>query len=172
MILLSKGVMFVVDNYDKLIKFEMPNGKNIDILDNVGEILKKNIQHLGLSEAGGVLIGYTHKSLGSVVIEEATEPQIEDSRSILGFFRKSNHHLKTVKVAKRRNSGYMGNWHTHPCDYPEPSFTDISSWKESLDKESSSCDYLFFIIIGLKGYRIWVGNTLTKNIIEIFQTKR
>lgn len=164
--------MFVVNNYEKLIKFKMPNGKNIDILDNVGQIFKKNIQYYGFPEAGGVLIGYTHSSLGSVVIEEATEPQLDDSRTFLGFFRKSFHHLKAVKEAKIKNSGYMGNWHTHPCNYPEPSSTDIKSWKESLDKESSSCGYLFFIIIGLKGYRIWAGNVLTKNIVEIFQMER
>lgn len=164
--------MLVVNNFDKLIKFKMPNGKNIDILDNIGEILKKNIQCSGLSESGGILIGYTHISLGSVVIEEITEPQTDDKRSLLGFFRKSNHHLKAVKIAKKRNSGYMGNWHTHPSNYPIPSPTDISSWKNSLNEESSSCNYLFFIILGLKGYRIWAGNTLTKEITEIFEIRK
>lgn len=157
----------MVDNFEKLIKLKMPNEKMIDILDNVGLVLKKNIQAIGFSEAGGVLIGYTHKTFGSVVIEEITEPQKDDKRTLLGFLRKSNHHLKAVKVAKRRNSGYMGNWHTHPSDYPIPSQTDISSWKDSLYQESSSCDYLFFIIVGRKGYRIWAGNIITKEIKEI-----
>jgi len=159
----------VINKFEKLVKFKMPNGKAIDILDNVGLILKKYRQVPGLQEAGGVLIGYTHKTLESVVIEEITEPQKEDNRSFLGFFRQSNHHVKAVKIAKRRKSGYMGNWHTHPCDFPNPSSTDLDSWRDSLNMESSSCDYLFFIIVGRKGYRVWAGNTLTKEIHEIFE---
>ncbi len=161
----------VINDFEKLIKLKMLNGKYIDILDVVGNIFKKYQQFDNLPEAGGILIGYMHRIYKSVIIEKATEPQKDDKRTFLGFFRKSKHHIDAVKQAKKNNSGYIGNWHTHPCDIPSPSSTDYSSWKESLNKESSTCGSLFFIIVGRKGYRVWEGNIRTKEIKEIFLVK-
>ncbi len=162
-----KGVVVVVTSFDKLVKFKLPNGKNVDFLDNIGLVLKNNIQYDGMNESGGVLIGYTHRSLGSVVIEEITEPQINDKKGLLSFFRISNHHVEAVNKTKKRNSGYMGNWHTHPFDYPEPSNTDLASWQDSLIKEKTSCNYIFFVIVGRKGYRVWVGDIKNRILSEV-----
>ena len=159
----------VINNFEQLIKLKMQNNKYLDILDDVGGRFKKHQQTGNLEEAGGILIGYVHRIYKSVVIEKATEPQKEDKRTFLGFLRKSKYHIEAVKIAKRTNSGYIGNWHTHPCDVPNPSITDYSSWKKSLDKESSTCGSLFFIIVGRNGYRVWEGNIKTKEIIENFE---
>ncbi len=156
----------MINKFEKLVKIRMPNGKIVDILDDVGMILKEHIQKDISAEAGGVLIGYTHKTKENVVIEEITKPQEDDERTFLGFFRKSNNHLKTVKQAKLRKSGYLGNWHSHPSDYPEPSSTDFYSWKDSLKTEKTSCGYIFFIILGKQGYRIWIGDPNTGEIKE------
>lgn len=66
----------------------------------------------------------------------------------------------------------MGVWHTHPQDVPSPSSIDWEDWKDSLKKEKSGCEYIFFIIVGIKEWRIWVGDLQKGIISEIFECEK
>lgn len=81
-------------------------------------------------EAGGILLGHVRGPHLEII--EATEPTFWDRRFRFLFERKTYHHHS---IAKRRwlESGgtirYVGEWHTHPEDYPRPSLTDIQEWQ-------------------------------------------
>ena len=71
-----------------------------------------------------------------------------------------------------KKSYYMGVWHTHPEDIPEPSSTDWNDWRSSMNNEKSGCGYLIFLIAGRKQFRIWVGDIETREIVEINECKK
>ena len=66
----------------------------------------------------------------------------------------------------------MGVWHTHPQIIPEPSYVDWNDWYATLDIDQTACDFVFFIIAGIKGARVWVGDFKSKQIIEIFECQK
>jgi integrative and conjugative element protein (TIGR02256 family) len=61
----------------------------------------------------------------------------------------------------------MGVWHTHPQDIPMPSSIDWEDWKQTLDVDKTGSEYIFFIIAGTVGTRVWVGNKNENSITEI-----
>lgn len=63
----------------------------------------------------------------------------------------------------------MGVWHTHPQQIPVPSDIDWADWKDSLKEEKSGCEYIFFVIIGIKEWRVWIGDIKNGTICEIFE---
>ncbi|MEO1254710.1 MAG: Mov34/MPN/PAD-1 family protein, partial [Bacteroidota bacterium] len=75
-------------------------------------------------------------------------------------------------VLERWNSSgytthYLGEWHSHPQDYPEPSDKDIASWKEKLITAIYSSRYLYFIIVGIKETRVWEGDRRSLKIKKL-----
>lgn len=66
----------------------------------------------------------------------------------------------------------MGVWHTHPQMIPEPSSIDWNDWYDTLEVDWTACKYIFFIIVGMKEMRVWVGDFARKEIIEIFECEK
>lgn len=66
----------------------------------------------------------------------------------------------------------MGVWHTHPQTIPEPSSIDWEDWNETLKVDRTACEYVFFIIAGTEGARVWVGDFKIKKIFEIFECQK
>ncbi|HIF9442350.1 TPA: Mov34/MPN/PAD-1 family protein [Photobacterium damselae] len=84
-------------------------------------------------EAGGVLIGERRGE--NLVVQEVTTPSIEDISSRTCFIRKFSHHQSAIVNANFFSGGtsnYLGEWHTHPQDYPYPSNVDFQNWKLNL----------------------------------------
>ena len=69
-------------------------------------------------------------------------------------------------------SYYMGVWHTHPQRIPEPSEVDWNDWYQTLREDKTGCNYIFFIIAGTHEARVWVGNFITMEILEIFECQK
>jgi len=87
-------------------------------------------------EAGGILIGsYRNRHIHVV---KATTPGIRDTRSRYGFHRRSLKHQTIALSAWLGSSStltFIGEWHTHPEDYPAPSRIDIDEWKKHAQKQ-------------------------------------
>ena len=66
----------------------------------------------------------------------------------------------------------MGVWHTHPQTIPSPSPIDWEDWKDTLMVDKTSCEYIFFLVAGTEGVRLWVGDFKTKHITEIFECEK
>ena len=82
-------------------------------------------------EAGGLLLGTVHGT--HIAVVEATTPTKWDRRLRYFFERMSLGH-SAIAQARWTDSGgmvrYVGEWHTHPQDYPYPSGTDRTEWNK------------------------------------------
>jgi integrative and conjugative element protein (TIGR02256 family) len=81
-------------------------------------------------ESGGLLLGTVHGE--HLIIEQATTPTAWDLRLRTFFHRSAIGHAKLAFDRWRASHGtvrYLGEWHTHPEDYPTPSGLDRSEWR-------------------------------------------
>lgn len=111
-------------------------------------------------EAGGVLLGRHIVRSQDIVIDRVTEPLPGDRCGRLRFLRAAKPHQREIDLAWRQTRGtcnYLGEWHTHPERYPQPSDYDYDEWKRKLSQDIYDSDYLFFVIVGMRMLRVWEG---------------
>jgi integrative and conjugative element protein (TIGR02256 family) len=157
----------------KCVKLKLPNNKVVDVLSPVLNEMYQWIQDAdGKPESGGYIVGYQHKETGHISLETVSHPYTLDTKSRIRFNIKDPRHILFLKKAERNNSYYMGVWHTHPQMIPCPSSIDWKDWTDSLKKEKTGCEYIFFVIVGIKEWRVWVGNLKNGIITEIFECEK
>lgn len=101
-------------------------------------------------EAGGLLLGSVHGT--HMLIDQATVPTAWDRRFRYLFERMPFGHEAIALTKWRASQGtirYLGEWHTHPEDHPNPSGLDRSEWNrlsaKRLDKRP-----MLAVIVGRK----------------------
>ncbi|KOY65396.1 Mov34/MPN/PAD-1 family protein [Clostridium sporogenes] len=136
--------------------------KKIKIEDSVINLMNSYKQvHEEDCEAGGILIGRENIDTGNVIIEYATEPCKKDKRERNYFHRKDKKHIEVYNnLYKKHNSiyAYIGEWHTHPEDYPTYSYIDINNWRRITRINSDKKKIYYHVIVGNKDLRIWEYN--------------
>lgn len=122
-------------------------------------------------EAGGVLLGRLIRDSKYIIIDRVTVPMIADKRTRNTFIRNEKIHQNIIDNVWERTKGtcnYLGEWHTHPENYPKPSRQDYRNWENILTTGSFSSLYIYFVIVGIKETRIWEGNRRTKKITRLY----
>ncbi len=103
-------------------------------------------------ESGGLLLG---KIRGEhFEITQITIPYSKDKLSKFSFERNDPKHIKFMNSLKKNSFGevsYLGEWHTHPEDFPKPSTVDKREWNNIRNKRKY---FVFFLIIGRKDFYI------------------
>lgn len=125
-------------------------------------------------ESGGILMGYLLKENGGVVLSKVTTPQKYDIQKRFYFYRDNRIHQDLFNIEwkqSKKTISYLGEWHTHPENYPTPSSKDYKNWKKLLKETTYLGNSLFFIICGLKEIGVWKGLRNTKNILKIGEIK-
>jgi integrative and conjugative element protein (TIGR02256 family) len=154
--------------------FEITNGGKIKLTSSVIEVLQQHKQVNNDSfESGGVLLGRFIKVSKNIVVDKITTPMKGDKQTRFSFKRLSPLHQEIITVEWNKSNGtcnYLGEWHTHPEDYPTPSGVDIRDWKRKLKKDVFSGRYLYFIIAGIKNIEIWEGDRRTLEIVKLKNT--
>ena len=157
---------------NRCIKFDLPNGKRIDVLSDVLSSIKSYIQlHQHTPESAGFLLGYQNKTTNNITISDYTVPQSKDVRTNFFCKIKDAFHFSSLREKAKNQNFYVGTWHTHPQAIPEPSSIDWRDWNDTISKDKSGTDYFFFIILGTVEFRIWAGNPISGKIIEIFEAE-
>ncbi|MEQ5127734.1 Mov34/MPN/PAD-1 family protein [Providencia alcalifaciens] len=139
----------------------------IDDFDNHVVIMSEIVQrlnsyrqmHYSSTEAGGTLIG--ERRGHHIVVTHISEPGQDDIRSRSRIERKSAHHQQKVNDLFQQSDGflvYLGEWHTHPEDFPQPSYIDMKSWLTGL----TATETMLVLIVGRKG--VWLGTKFGNNI--------
>lgn len=135
----------------------------IVIMSNVVEILLSHRQLTSDSfEAAGVLIGERRGM--HLVINDISEPGAGDIRYRYNVDRRGQHHQAKVISTFSQSDGrkqYLGEWHTHPEDYPAPSSTDKSSWARNLKYNKP----MIVIIVGRNN--LWVGKIVGNSLVKL-----
>ena len=152
---------------------QLPNGTVVDILPEVFAEISGWLQNDSYApESGGFILGYGHENTGNISLEYVTPPQSQDIRNRVKFQIRDPKHKILLSRAKIRKSFYMGVWHTHPQTIPNPSQTDWNDWNDTLIKDTTACEYCFFLIAGTEGIRLWIGDFRTRQIVEIHECEK
>lgn len=110
------------------------------------------------NESGGILLGRILKACEDVVIDEVTRPLLGDRAGRLSFYRCRASTQERIIQAwhnSMHTENYLGEWHTHPEDLPEPSPKDLRNWEKIFRKGRFEQEFLFFVIVGRLSIRVW-----------------
>lgn len=116
-------------------------------------------------EAGGLLLGSVHGA--HMLIEQATVPTAWDKQSRYLFERMPSGHKAIALarwIASQGKIRYLGEWHTHPEDHPNPSGLDRSEWKRLSTKRRDKRPMLA-VIVGRKSLYIELAPSLGRGLI-------
>lgn len=104
----------------------------ISLAESVIEVFERHIQARPSDcEAGGLLLGSVHGS--NILVTEATIPTVWDTRLRHLFERMPFGHSSIARTRWHASGGtvrYVGEWHTHPQDFPRPSGLDRTEWNK------------------------------------------
>ncbi len=112
------------------------------------EVFSAHVQSsVAAPEAGGLLLGTVHGH--GMLISEATTPTRMDRQLRTLFERMPFGHRAIAKRRWRASGGvvrYLGEWHTHPEDHPQPSGTDLAEWRALATKRTDGRPVLAVIV--------------------------
>ncbi len=141
--------------------YERPNGGFIKIGNtSLLSLLSFRQNSICDTEAGGIILGRFIKSCSDIVIDDITHPMPGDIRKRYYYYRRKEPHQELIEklwITSNGTCNYLGEWHTHPEDYPTPSRFDYSNWKIVLKEFNYDSKSLFFVIVGRKSISIWEG---------------
>jgi integrative and conjugative element protein (TIGR02256 family) len=126
------------------------------------------------SESGGVLLGRLIKDSKDIVIDKVSIPMKGDVQTRYTFKRLSLGHQKRIDEEWSKSKGtcnYLGEWHTHPEQFPSPSGVDKKDWKRKLGSDVFSSRFLYFLIAGTEEINIWEGDRRTLEIKQLKENK-
>lgn len=146
-------------------------GKSLVAVDEKVEAIMRRfvVGHEGHSEAGGIFLGCYRGP--HVEITDCTVPQPDDVRSRFLFDRRDASHQRRALEAWKQSGNVLtcvGEWHSHPEDYPSPSCIDRENWRKIMKRNGA--DPLVFMIVGR--YGVWAALATRRAIdrLEIVET--
>lgn len=139
--------------------------KKLVITDEVLKIFKQFKQTNKKTEQGGILLGEVREN--EVKITKVSVPTMFDKSSKYSFNRNKKSAQIIIDYEFYNSQGktiYLGEWHTHPENYPTPSHTDRRMIRTQFDKNIINEDFLIMVIVGLKNMyvSIYDGKILKK----------
>lgn len=121
-------------------------------------------------EAGGILIGHYLED-DNYSITDVSSPSLFDKSSRFNFTRSKKNAQKIINKIFKESNGkkiYLGEWHTHPEDYPTPSGLDKKSILEQIQGNILNSEIIFMLIVGRNGiYISYVEKSGIKNALKI-----
>lgn len=136
-----------------MIRLEV-NNITVKIADSVlNEMLLFKQDSAIKAESGGILLGYfIDESI--FTITNITTPTAYDKSSRYNFIRNRKSAQKAINKLFKESGGkkiYLGEWHTHPENFPSPSFLDNNSIIEQVKYNRLNSNVIFMIIVGNSG---------------------
>lgn len=129
-------------NNDTIIHFE----------DSAIETLTSFRQLMATSpESGGILLGTKILSRNEYVVTEVTTPTPNDKQGRFFFLRNQKTAQKRVTEVWNASNGvtnYLGEWHTHPQQTPQPSSIDLQLIQRVINEKTPVFPTVFLLILG------------------------
>ena len=135
--------------------------------DVLGHFQKHRQVGARAKETGGQLFGRIEN--GKVHICDATGPRIIDFHG-RAFFNPSRWmERREIKSKFKQGLHYLGDWHTHPQEIPEPSALDIESMKECFTESNHELSFFVLVIVGQVEFPdgLWVSVHDEKQWVEL-----
>ena len=132
----------------KAIEFEIGQSQQrLTISCSVSKHFKRHQQtRKSALEAGGQL--FARLSLEEVVIEKATGPRESDFRARTLYVPDRFAEQREIDFWHKERLHYVGDWHTHPEERPQPSGSDRDSVRESFVRSKHSLKGFLLVIVG------------------------
>lgn len=109
--------------------------------------------YAGRTERGGILLG--SRRGGHLHVEAATVPSRWDKATMFAFHRgTAGHQAAALRRWKssQNTSDWLGEWHSHPEQSPNPSSIDLRCWSSIVQHHGRPMAFVIF------GYTdVWVG---------------
>ncbi len=123
---------------------------NIVFDENAINELKKYQQKTKEFESGGILIGEIYLEESKVIVKQIIVSKKAKRRYSGINIDKKEMQEELDKIRKESNytMNYIGDWHTHPEQFPTPSCIDKISYKITLKKAKIQTNFIVFLIVG------------------------
>ncbi len=97
-------------------------------------------------ESGGQLFATIDREL--ITVEEATGPRASDRRGRVIYV--ANRAAEQQEINDRHAKGlhFVGDWHTHPEEYPNPSPIDLASLADCFTRSHHGLNAFVLVIVG------------------------
>ena len=156
-----------------VMQFENQSGGVIQFSEDIINVFQ-NFRQISdeSTESGGVLIGRILLNGLDVVIDQITSPTEGDRATHFSFFRSVHfvkHFILNTWHRSRGTQNYLGEWHTHPENIPNPSYIDIVGWKKMYRNSKAATDELYFVIVGMKVIKVWSLKSDSMTPTELIQ---
>lgn len=127
-----------------------PIGSSFQTLEFSDEVLAHFRRHRQTQfwhrEAGGQLFARVEAGLISVV--EATGPRRTDRRSRTGYYPDRCAEQREIDERFPVGLHFVGDWHTHPEDRPQPSPIDLDSTGDGVRRSHHGLHGFVMVIVG------------------------
>lgn len=123
-------------------------------------------------ESGGILLGQVKDK--EIYILKISIPSKLDKSSRTSF-KRDRQKAQIIIDHEFQNSGqktiYLGEWHTHPENYPKPSIVDVNMILSQQVENKLNEPFVLLLIQGLKG--LFLGKAENKKIkgISLYEKK-
>lgn len=115
-------------------------------------IFKKQKQdEPGRNESGGILLGQLANEI--IHIKKLSLPNIYDKATRFSFERDKTIAQIIINHEFVNSEGkviYLGEWHSHPEDYPTPSPQDLFMIREQYLGNQLNSNFILLIVVGIK----------------------
>lgn len=141
-----------------MIKYEIPNSvQYIVIADNVLQTFLEYKQTDNSPERGGVL--FAEFDFPQILISDISLPNQKDIQKRFLFIPNKRHQQQIIFSQFKKGLHFVGEWHTHPQNHPNPSQLDIESMQDSFQKSEHELNYFVLLILGLSDdlEAIWIS---------------
>lgn len=138
--------------------FALPNGTVLRFIPEVATVLSKYGQAKATSkEAGGML--FARFADGLISVEHVTTPSLFDFRSRFAFRPSLAHQRDVILKLFSKGLHFIGEWHTHPHEQPQPSQQDIDTARECLVESKHELNAFVVVVLGMNASvsSAWVG---------------
>ena len=130
------------------------------------------VEEAGKIETGGILVGRYSSSLKKVYINDLSNAPSDSKAGFCWFIRGVRGLRDYLKKKWNQNDEYyLGEWHFHPLDVPNPSSTDIAQLKKiPLDKRFN-CKEPILIIVSKNSivYNISINLLLCDSVYSFYE---
>jgi integrative and conjugative element protein (TIGR02256 family) len=109
-------------------------------------------------EAGGQL--FAHFNADKMVIARATEPTSKSRRGRAFFWPFRCEEQIEIETLFGEGLHYVGDWHSHPESFPEPSLADIDKMQKIYSNSRHQLNCMVMLILGTSetAAGIWFGS--------------
>lgn len=131
----------------------------VDVSDEVLNTLNRHRQLERLSnEAGGQL--FARFEAEKMKILRATEPTSKSRRGRTFFWPSRREEQREIESLYAQGLHYVGDWHSHPEPYPEPSADDIEKIQGIYAKSKHDLNCILMLIVGTSedAEGLWLGS--------------